>query len=63
MEVESGEVGHGLNIPGGVVGGDYRCKEMVRVNAFMGGQLAVRTCPHHSWLVIGGSKQIQDSDG
>lgn len=48
MELESEEVGHGLNIPGRVVGGDYRCEEMVRVNAFMDGQLAVRTCPDHS---------------
>lgn len=39
MEWEIEEVGHGLNIPGRVVGGDYRCKEMVRVNAFMGGPL------------------------
>lgn len=40
VELESEEVGHGLNIPGRVVGGDHRCKERVRVNAFMGGQLA-----------------------
>lgn len=31
MELESEEVGHGLNIPARVVGGDYRCKEMVVV--------------------------------
>lgn len=53
MELESGEAGHGLNIPGRVVGRDYTCKEMVRVNAFMGG-LSARTCPDHSWPITGG---------
>lgn len=37
---ENEEVGQGLNIPGKVVDGDHRYKEMVRVNAFMGGVLA-----------------------
>lgn len=53
MELESEEVGHGLNIPGRVVGGDYRCKEMAKLNAYMGGQLGVLTC--HSWKIMRGS--------
>lgn len=40
-ELENEEGGHGLNIPGCVVGGENTCKEMVRMNAFTGGQLAV----------------------
>lgn len=48
------EVGHGLNIPGRAVGGDYRCKEMVRANAFMGWQSVVRPCPGLSRLLTGG---------
>lgn len=61
MKWESEEVGCGLNIPGRVVGGDYRCKEVVWVNAFMGGWLTVRT--RHSWLMMSGPQQIQDFDG
>lgn len=48
MKSESEEVGIWRNIPGRVVGGDYSCEEMVQMNAFMGGQLAVRA--YHSWL-------------
>lgn len=36
MELQNEEVGHGLNIPGSMVGGDYTCKEMIRMNVFMG---------------------------
>lgn len=61
MKRESEEVGRGLNIPGRVVGGDFRYKEMVRMNAFMGGQLALCTC--HSWPMMSGPQQIQDFDG
>lgn len=38
MGLEKEDVGYGLNIPGRVMDGDYRCEVMVRVNAFMGGQ-------------------------
>lgn len=37
MELENKEVGHGLNIPGSFVGGDYTCKKTVRMNVFMEG--------------------------
>lgn len=35
MELQNEEVGHGLHIPGSMVGGDNACKEMVRMNVFM----------------------------
>lgn len=36
MKMESEKVGYGLNIPGRVVGGDDRCKDMVRVECLHG---------------------------
>jgi len=46
VESENEEVGRRLNIPGGRCGWRLQMlKDTVRMDAFMGGQLVVHTCP------------------